>query len=262
MRIGRLNIPLWIPVLATLVLAAYAFGSWRSRKQLQARRAWISTTAQQLAHAPPGINEVDPRVPQTKWVFPNFLIFSNSWAGYRIHTIHDGDEIGDITLLRTSGGALYMSETHFCTGITEMMRPRPDLEGSMPAPSDEKDFLESYGRLQGWHLVTSNKLPWCVVTVEDALNVRIREKPVRVWISGGDEFNRTTLFDHACTIHGSYVSYAMRWPTEGSLTLDFFDYYNSPRNYPDALRSNYLCSITLKQDPKTGMFRRQSGNLP
>ena len=155
-----------------------------------------------------------------------------------------------------------MSQTHFCTGITEMMRPRPDLESSLSAPSDEKDFLEGYGRLQGWHLVTSNGLPWCVVTVEDAMNVRIREKPVRVWISSGDGFNRTTLLDHTCTVSGSYVSYATRWPTKASLTIDFFDYYNSPRNYPDDLRSNYLCSITLKQDPQTGMFTPQSGNLP
>jgi hypothetical protein len=197
-------------------------------------------------------------------VLPGFLIFSNGWAAYKIHTIHDGEDIGDTTVLRTSEGALYLSHTHFCTGITEMMRPRPHSEDSPASPSDAKDFFEGYGKWQGWNLFSGDNRLWCVINSQNSENMHGGKKPLRVWISSGDGTNRTTLFDRRYVVAGFYVSCATHWLSNECLALDIYDYgpHNSPRMYPDSLRSNHIASLSFRPDQETGKFTEKTGSLP
>ena len=86
------------------------------------------------------------------WAESGFLVFSNGWASFACHTIHDSEDIGDVALLRTSDGVFYVSYYHFCMG-----------EGSFAATEQPKDFpqfLEFFEVDQKWTRgVVPNKSP-------------------------------------------------------------------------------------------------------
>lgn len=88
--------------------------------------AWYWTTQSLwVAHA---TKELDQRgappaclvqsLESNQWVSEasKFFVFSNGWASYAYSTMHESSAIGDVALLRTSDGAVYICHYHFCSG--------------------------------------------------------------------------------------------------------------------------------------------------
>jgi len=187
-------------------------------------------------------------------------MFSNGWAAYKIHTSHQGEEIGDTTVLRTSEGALYVSHAHFCTGITEWMQPRPNPDDPHPPPSGAKEFFQHYGQWQGWDLFAPDNRLWCVINSPGQENNRGRKKPLWVWISSGKGTNRTTLLDRRYVVTGSYISWATHWLSNDCIAVDVFDYgaHRSPAAYPDSLRSNHIMTLSFRRNAQTAEFTEKN----
>ena len=124
-----------------LVLPAYrAHHRYHGDQKAQAIWLWSSVQELQNRGSPPAdfAKGLDPDV----WVSHGFLVFSNGWASFTFHTIHDSEDIGDIALLRTSDGIFYVSYFHFCVGEAEFSSQRH--------PKDIAEFLELFGARHGW----------------------------------------------------------------------------------------------------------------
>jgi hypothetical protein len=111
-----------------------------ANKRAQAIWLWSEVQRLQNLGAPP-MTLATNREPNA-WSKDGFLVFSNGWAAFACHTIHDPDSenIGDIALLRTSDGIIYVSYYHFCCGEWTF-----DTEDR---PRDFSQFLEVYGAKQ------------------------------------------------------------------------------------------------------------------
>jgi len=225
--------------------------------RLQAQQDWIQKSVQELAMAvPPPVAPI--RKPDdTWWNTPGYLLFSNGWAAYTLHTIHNGEAVGDTSVLRTSDGDFYLSETHFCVGIGELLSSESDRDPNSPRPADAQDFFEHYGNFQGWAMLASkDQQPRCVVSCPDRENTRSEKKPLWVWIAGGKGTNQTTLFEKRYSIAGSYVSWSITWFSNECCVVDVYDYgrNNSPRVDREACRSNHITSLSFRRNLQTGKF--------
>lgn len=132
------------------IIIALALGFFLLRPLLphhpsqRAQAAWLRSQAQHLQNlgAPPMMLATN-REPND-WAKDGFLVFSNGWAAFTCHTIHDSDaeNIQDIALLRTADGDFYVSRYHFCMGETTFT--------TKDRPGDFSQFLALYGAEQGW----------------------------------------------------------------------------------------------------------------
>jgi hypothetical protein len=248
---------LGLGVLFVLLLLMPALRGRHAGFRVKAQHEWIQKTMQELAlEAPPSIGQ-NGQNDVVWWNSPGYLLFSNGWAAYRLHTIHDGEDVGDTSVLRTSDGNFYLSEAHFCVGIGELLSSELDRDPNSPRPTDVHDFLAHYGNFQGWALLGSKaELPWCVVSCPDREDTHTQKKPLWVWISSGAGTNQTTLFENRYTVAGSYVSWSITWLSSESCVVDIYDYgrNNSPDLYREACRSNHITSLTLRRDGQTGKF--------
>jgi hypothetical protein len=218
---------------------------------------WILQAVQDLSQAaPPSLppaSGTNTSRENSWWGHPNYLIFSNGWAAYRINSIHDGPDVGDIAVLRTSEGAFYYSNQHYCAGITESMDPMPGAKEEIAAPSDLKDFLEHDARPQRWNAFAPGNGLWCILSCP---RLRGSKKPISVWISTGEGTNRSTLWDRRYEVSASRVSWATHWSSNDSVAVDIYDYSDTSLGgaYALSTKSNCVMSLSFGRDNQTGQF--------
>jgi hypothetical protein len=128
-------------IICTLLLLVYVclvtFVAWR-----KSRTYWIRETVRTLqSYPPPPASK--KAVGDGKWTFitadRQFLIFSNGWAYFAANTIDSSPRIGAVAILRSSDGAIYISNNNFDVGLAEYSHK--------PQPKDLQDFLRKFG---GW----------------------------------------------------------------------------------------------------------------
>ncbi|HWI57304.1 MAG TPA: hypothetical protein VNZ22_08760 [Bacillota bacterium] len=138
-----------IQVVAALVLVAALFygppvlEKWRLSTREKKEQEWIQKAVRQLEQAPSPSRELGRGTDSLAWITSNYLIFSNGWAAYKMHSFHANDGMGDIALLRGPDGVLYSSRFHFCGGIISDFRD-PANTAEKSRPKDLKDFLQNY----------------------------------------------------------------------------------------------------------------------
>lgn len=143
MRFVKIAVPLlMVSFLAALFfLPAYA-ARHHSHGDPKAQAVWLWSSVQELQNRglPPAnfTNGLPPGV----WANHGFLVFSNGWASFAYHTVHETGDVGDIALLRTSEGIFYVSHYHFCCAEATFYSERQ--------PKDIADFLEMFGAKHGW----------------------------------------------------------------------------------------------------------------
>jgi hypothetical protein len=130
-------------LVAALVYGPPAVQTWQQSARAKKEREWTQKTVQQLQQASSPSPDVGRGTNGPYWITEDYLIFSNGWAAYKIHSIHANDGMGDIALLRGSDGVLYWSQFHFCGGIISDFRDSLNLRES-GRPENLKDFLEKY----------------------------------------------------------------------------------------------------------------------
>ena len=111
-----------------------------ARRHAQAQ--WLKSAAQELQSRGTPPADLMHTLPMGRWAGNGYILFSNGWAAFACHTFHDSEKIGDVALLRTPDGVLYVSHFHFCIGETEYY--------GWPQPRDFSSFLEIFGAKQGW----------------------------------------------------------------------------------------------------------------
>ena len=185
---------------------------------------------------------------------PGYLVFSNGWAAYQLHTMHGCDGGGDVALLRTSDGSLYMSHMHFCAGIAEEIQSSPDTNTLRPA--DISDFLIHHAVAQRWRLVAHTNELWCVVNAAEE-DFR-HDKRLWIWISTADGTNRITLCDQQQKLRSNFASWTPRWISSDTLQIDLFDLGPLPPRSiaPAPAESNFVSSLIYKRDPESGKFKQ------
>jgi len=240
-----------IILLIIIALALPALRTWQEHRQARKERHWILKTAGELEQSASPSVEVKGDVDHHQWIVSDYLLFSNGWAAYKIHTTHQGDPIGDIALLRTSSGEYYSSKLHYCTGLRNMMRDKDPQW-----PEDANDFLDYYGRDQQWNLLSQDNRVWCVVTSARRRHLR-SVKSLRVWIGSRDGATDSTQFENRYKITAGFISWKVRWNSNEQLDLTVFDYGRfTPYMYghESYLQSNYIKTITFRRDKQTGRF--------
>jgi len=103
---------------------------------------WIRTTVRMLKSYPP------PPVSKTtfedrKWMITvsgrTYFVFSNGWACFAAINRDESPRIGDVAILSTSEGTLYISHHNLDAGIKGQFRP------GQSQPKDLKDFMNLSG---------------------------------------------------------------------------------------------------------------------
>lgn len=126
--------------------------AWRERQEVaRAKREhdWTQAAFAALQHVHPPPAERLQSAENAQWLGSDYLVFSNGWAAYKLHSWHANDGMGDIALMKTSDGPVYFSDFHFCGGITTDMELQPNGE-IKTRPRDAKDFLKHYANRQSW----------------------------------------------------------------------------------------------------------------
>jgi hypothetical protein len=129
-----------IAILLAFLIASSIAVLFHTHRHVQT--LWLENASQTLASrgAPPAdlIRTFRPG----NWAGNGYILFSNGWAAFACHTFHDSEKIGDVALLRTPDGVLYVSHFHFCIGEMEFFQ--------QAQPRDFQRFLQIYGTKQGW----------------------------------------------------------------------------------------------------------------
>jgi hypothetical protein len=136
------NIIAALCVLAVLFVAFSLRRQWLETTVIKQECEWVWLNARQLAEAGPPSAELQNGAITGRWVQQGYLLFSNGWAGYRIHTTHACDGLGNMALVRTPDGVLYLSKLHYCGGIGEWMVPPP---ATSLGPPMQESFLRGRG---------------------------------------------------------------------------------------------------------------------
>lgn len=220
------------------------------------QRQWIQNAVAEMANLPMPTLNTNLIGHEVAWILPQALVFSNGWAAYKTHTIHEGNDVGDVAVLRTSDGLFYVSHTHFCAGITGLMEPSPYDEEPCAQPADAGNFLAGVGRFQGWNLASQDNRLWCVINLAREPRYSPGKKPFWVWITKGKGTNQVTLVDRRYVVTGNYVSWSTHWLTNDGLVIDVYDYGKdrTPRIYPESVKSNHITSLTFQWDKQTDKF--------
>ena len=185
------------------------------------------------------------------WATPDYLVFSNGWAAYAMHSWHDNDGMDDIALLRTSDGPFYLSKHHLCCGITsDLLMPG----GDNPQPADARDFIERRGQRQEWSLYSPDGRLRCAVRSPYA-DRRKASKGVWVWIGRGNGTNETTLLEHRYEVPGAYLSWTTRWVSGDELVVNVYDYGpgGTPYMYENAPHRD-ITTFRFCRDTQSGQF--------
>jgi hypothetical protein len=109
-----------------------------------ARADWIRGAQQEVrAYGPPSAADFEAAA-SGEWATRKHLVFSNGWAAFKMHSIHDlhdPNTVGDAAVLLTSEGEMFRTFSHL-RGIPEWHLPY--------RPSSWEDYLRSYGLNQKW----------------------------------------------------------------------------------------------------------------
>ena len=238
-------------VVAGVLVGRSPLRAWRQSAQIKSEVEWIQKAARQLEQVSKPPIEVTQGALTGRWVTGDWLIFSNGWAGYTMHSVHENDGMDDMALLRTSEGSFYLRRWHLCCGIASDLLPPG---GEAPPPADAEEFIEHRARLQEWTLFSPDGCLRCVVRSPHA----DRKKPskgVWVWIGSTVGTNETTLFERRYVVSGSYVSWSTRWVSTNEVLVDVFDYGpdRSPYMYKDLPRRG-ITTLTFYRGDQSGRF--------
>ena len=238
-------------LLAGVLLERGPGRKWREAAQIRSELEWIKKATRQLETVGPPPIEIIQGAVTGRWATPDYLIFSNGWAAYAMHSLHDNDGMDDIALLRTSDGPFYLSRCHLCCGITsELLTP----EGELPQPADASDFIERKAPKQEWSLYSPDGRLWCAVRSPHATR-RKASKGVWAWIGSASGTNETTLFERRYEVSGSYLSWTTRWVSSNEVAVNVYD--NGPRDnpyWPKGPPPRDLATFRFSRDSKSGRF--------
>lgn len=240
--------------LVIIMIGPWVRRNLRNRTDIKREREWIWVKARQLAEAGPPSAELQNGAITGRWVQQDYLLFSNGWAGYRIHTSHACDGLGNMALLRTKDGTLYLSKLHFCVGIADWMVPATN---DPPRPADATEFLAVYGKYQQWNRLSPDGRLACVIRSPDV--ERFREKRrVWVWIGRTGGPNRTTLLDEQYQVPRSAVAWSTHWISDERLNVEFYNYNGrdllSVFDPDEDVSSNHIATLAFHLDHNTGKF--------
>lgn len=144
----------WVVIGILLAAIMTSLLVWRPWEMT--REQWIHEAKLQLQNVPPPPANLINSLGSEQWAKSGYLFFTNGWARIISHTIHDSERVGDVALLRSSNGTLFMSRFHFCTGEYEYF-----VLGSVPGeadvsegkPADIQHFIQRFGKRHDWNLV-------------------------------------------------------------------------------------------------------------
>jgi hypothetical protein len=236
-------------VLAGLLMGRSPWRRWRESVQIKSEVEWIQKATRQLQQVGTPPIEVIQGAVTGRWATEKWLIFTNGWAGYAMHSWHENDGMDDIALLRTSEGSFYLSRCHLCCGITSELRPS---DGETTRPADAKDFIERRARRQEWTLFSPDGCLRCAVRSPYAYHKR-PSKGIWVWIGSAVGTNETTLLQRRYVVSGTDVSWDTRWVSTNELAVDVFDYgpNRSLHTYEYPPRRD-ITTLTFCRDDQTG----------
>ena len=132
-----------LALIAALVYGPPALQRRREAITAEKEREWTQRAAQELGETPPPPAELGLGTNNLAWITQGYLVFSNGWAAFKMHSLHSEDGMRDMALLRGADGALYYSHFHFCCGMTDDFKD-PMQSPNIPRPKDLKEFLEKY----------------------------------------------------------------------------------------------------------------------
>ncbi len=116
----------------------------------KAQQQWILTTSNALRQlGPPSATNVAAAASGAWIAGQHYLLFSNGWASFAWNDFHAGGTVGDIALLLSSDGGLYVSRYHFCVGLSEFYDHAVG-QPLQPRPRDLNDFFQRYGTNHNW----------------------------------------------------------------------------------------------------------------
>jgi len=222
----------------------------RSRTDMRREREWIWLKARELVEAGPPSAELQYGANTGRWVQQGYLLFSNGWAGYQIHTSHACDRMGNMALLRTDDGILYLSKLHYCGGIADWMAsPRDDL----PRPANAVEFLSVRGRYQEWNRLSPDGRVACIIRSPDEKRNR-----VTIWIGRADGPHLTTFLDEQYQVPRFAVAWSTYWLSNERVNVEFYNYngrdvlsvFEPDENPP----SNHIATLAFHLDHKSGRF--------
>lgn len=233
-----------------------AIARWQESVRIHKTNEWIRNTIQELAQTGPPSDDPGKTAPRHSWITRDYLIFSNGWAAFKIHTTHQRDGIGNIAILRLADNRYYSSKLHYCSGLgSSLTLPHPD--GISPRPADAPDFLDNIGKRQQWNLLSPDGRLTCAVICPDADRMRSKRKVLWVSITTGDASGDTNLFERRYSFTGKHLAWKTHWNSDESLVLAVFDYADSPMlrswHHPDQ-RSNHLATLEFHRNKQTGRF--------
>jgi hypothetical protein len=128
---------------AVLIYGPIGWQAWQETHKAKRQRGWIEQSFQQLqAQPPPSLILLRP-TNRFYWITGEYLIFSNGWAAYKMHSVHANDGMDDLGLMRSSSGNFYFSHFHFCGGFNSDFRDLQNL-AEKGCPRDVQDFLKNY----------------------------------------------------------------------------------------------------------------------
>lgn len=236
-----------------LVLAQHPLLKWRERDsvKVQKQREWICRTVARLRKAEPPAADLAQSSSETPWITSGYLIFSNGWAAYKVHTHHDDRLIGDIALLRLADGRIYSSRHHYCSSIRRLMTR---VDGNPPQPHDFEDFFNNRARHQEWNLLSPDGRLMCAV-----MDPRSRKVEKAIWVSIGDcdDSSATNFFVGRYTFSGDFLGWSTHWKSSDELAVDVFTYARNPFMDSDNARvnpTNCLSTLEFHRDKQTGRF--------
>lgn len=248
---------------ATTMLALVVLPPWFARNPYRPamQKQWISDTIRELEQAKPLSLSFTNRDGEVIWTTENgrsprsrFILFTNGWAAYQIHSMHWKGGFAT-AMLRTSDGAYYINQLHFNNIFAWIKGPIFEAP-----PGDFQDFLENYGYAQDWVPISLDGRIFCAVVLLEKSkepHPKFGKKSLAVWVNERRGDGETNLYEGRIRVTGSYVCWKTRWLTNGQIAVDVCEYPGM--NYaPDIngafLRSNYLTTLTLQRDSQTGRF--------
>lgn len=249
-----------VSIIAGLCFLAILFAGSSLRRQwyqstvIKQEREWVWLNARQLAEAGQPSAELQNGAIPGRWIQRDYLLFSNGWAGYRIHTTHAEDGLGNMALLRTDDGALYLSKLHYCVGIGEWMVP---TISELPQPASAGEFLSGLGKYQEWNRLSSDGRVACVIR---KLDMERTQNSYRIWIWIGrmDGSSQAALLDEQYVIPRSYLAWSTHWVSNERVEVDFYNYngksLQSVLDPDEDLSSNHLSTFTFHLDHNTLKF--------
>lgn len=171
---------------------------------------WIIQAEAELraaTNAPP----VSTNAAAPEWITGTHVVFSNGWAAYRVHSVHDSDGLADMALLRGSDGRLFFSTKHFCSGNISMEL----TDSNLPAPADLEEFLRKRAARQEWQPFPDGEGQVRCLVIQHPGPSLLRPKTSRnwVWISVNEAGKSRTLLAQPFKVHRG-----LSWESEGTPT--------------------------------------------